>query len=131
MSQSNGKRKAAVFARRLRGRKPELSPMSAKRARWAAAAIAGFVKVCGTDRDDEFCDLLCDLMHLARERGVNFDHELERAHLHYASETSQACVQCGTLYDREEEGYGARGQLCPRCGNPEYKGTRNARRVGR
>lgn len=73
------------FARKLPA-DPE--GMNDDRAEWALEALARFMQITGTDREDAVSDLLCDLMHLAdREGGETFARSLERAQLHYDEET--------------------------------------------
>jgi hypothetical protein len=39
---------------------------------WAADAVAVFQKHCGTGDEHAIADLICDLGHLAEERGFDF-----------------------------------------------------------
>ena len=46
---------------------------------WAAEAVAVFQKHCGTSDEHAIADLICDLGHLAEERGFDFLDEVRRA----------------------------------------------------
>jgi len=45
---------------------------------WAADAVAVFQKHCGTGDEHVIADLICDLGHLAEERGFDFLSEIKR-----------------------------------------------------
>ena len=45
---------------------------------WTAAAVAVFQRHCGTGDEHAIADLICDLGHLAEERGFDFISELQR-----------------------------------------------------
>jgi hypothetical protein len=66
---------------------PDPENMNDARANWALAALRVFHNETGVDEGDALSDLLCDLMHLADRKGWDFDHELERARMHYEAET--------------------------------------------
>jgi hypothetical protein len=61
--------------------------MNDSRAEWATYALEAFISQSGTDRESAMTDLLCDLMHLADRMGTHFQGELDRARMHYSSET--------------------------------------------
>ncbi len=44
---------------------------------WAAEAVAVFQKHCGTSDEHAIADLICDLGHLADERGFDFLDEVK------------------------------------------------------
>lgn len=56
------------------------------RAEWAAAALAHFRSLTGTEHEDSLGDLLCDLMHFAHANKFDFKAALTRARGHYAEE---------------------------------------------
>ena len=62
------------------------SEMNRRRAQWAKCAIDSFRAATRTDREDALCDLLCDLMHYARQHRFNFTGELDRATFHFNAE---------------------------------------------
>ena len=45
---------------------------------WAANAVEVFQKHCGTGDEHAIADLICDLGHLAEERGFDFLSEVKR-----------------------------------------------------
>ena len=45
---------------------------------WAAEAVVVFQKSCRTSDEHAVADLICDLGHLAEERGFDFFSELRR-----------------------------------------------------
>jgi hypothetical protein len=53
---------------------------------WAAAAIAAFQQHCGTGDEHAIADLICDLGHLAEERGFDFVSEVRRGIGHWFAE---------------------------------------------
>jgi hypothetical protein len=57
------------------------------RAAWAAAALATFMQVTGSEKEDALGDLLTDLLHWAHRNRYDFDGALERARGHYVAET--------------------------------------------
>lgn len=61
--------------------------MNARRAEWGGEAIDRFQQITGTEDEDALADLLCDLMHWARESNQSFHLELCRAVTHYEAET--------------------------------------------
>jgi hypothetical protein len=52
----------------------------------AAAAVKVFQKHCGTGDEHAIADLICDLGHLAEERGFDFISEVKRAIGHWYAE---------------------------------------------
>jgi hypothetical protein len=52
----------------------------------AADAVAVFQKHCGTGDEHAIADLICDLGHLAHERGFDFLSELKRGIGHWYAE---------------------------------------------
>ena len=55
-------------------------------AAWAAEAIAVFQRRCRTDDEHVIADLICDLGHLAEERGFDFVSEVRRGISHWFAE---------------------------------------------
>jgi hypothetical protein len=53
---------------------------------WAADAIAVFQRHCGTPDEHAIADLICDLGHLAEERGLDFLNEVRRGIGHWYAE---------------------------------------------
>jgi hypothetical protein len=53
---------------------------------WAADAVALFQRHCGTSDDHAIADLICDLGHLAEERGLDFLNEIKRGIGHWYTE---------------------------------------------
>ena len=53
---------------------------------WAAEAVAVFQKHCGTSDEHAIADLICDLGHLADERGFDFLDEVKRGIGHWYAE---------------------------------------------
>jgi hypothetical protein len=53
---------------------------------WAAAAVAAFQRLCRTSDDHAIADLVCDLGHLAEERGLDFLDEVRRGIGHWYAE---------------------------------------------
>ena len=53
---------------------------------WAADAVAVFQKHCGTGDEHAIADLICDLGHLADERGFDFLSEVKRGIGHWYAE---------------------------------------------
>lgn len=70
---------------------PDLPPdpdgKNGDRAAWAGAALAKFMEVTGTDKEDAGGDLLGDLMHWCDRNNYDFDAALARARAHYEAET--------------------------------------------
>lgn len=65
------------------------SEANTNRAEWAAEAMDVFEAATGVDPEGALCDLLCDLMHLARTRGRDhFRDELDRALLHFEADAN-------------------------------------------
>ena len=62
--------------------------MNDDRAAWAAAALAEFQRITGTEDGDALGDLLCDLMHWCDRNDCQFDAALSRAQTHYEAETT-------------------------------------------
>jgi len=52
----------------------------------AAEAVAVFQKHCRTSDEHAIADLICDLGHLAEERGLNFLDEVRRGIGHWYAE---------------------------------------------
>jgi len=120
---TSAKRKAKVFARRVRGDAPEQSPGNARRARRARAALRTYSRAVGNGDEDpetQLSDLLCDLMHLTDAKKVEWDEVVRRAEGHYSAEIAGRCRQCEARYELEENGAG--DTLCPRCNQPEKAG---------
>jgi len=53
---------------------------------WAAEAIAVFQRHCRTGDEHAIADLICDLGHLAEERGFDFISEVKRGIGHWYAE---------------------------------------------
>jgi hypothetical protein len=53
---------------------------------WAAEAVTVFQKRCGTADEHAVADLICDLGHLAEDRGLDFLDELRRGIGHWYAE---------------------------------------------
>jgi hypothetical protein len=53
---------------------------------WAADAVAAFQKHCGMGDEHAIADLICDLGHLADERGFDFVSEVRRGIGHWYAE---------------------------------------------
>ncbi len=53
---------------------------------WAAEAVEVFQKHCGTGDEHAIADLICDLGHLAEERGFDFLDEVKRGIGHWYAE---------------------------------------------
>jgi len=53
---------------------------------WAAEVVALFQRHCGTGDDHAIADLICDLGHLADERGLDFIGEVSRGIGHWYAE---------------------------------------------
>ena len=58
----------------------------AKHIAWAAEAVAVFQRHCRTGDDHAIADLICDLGHLAEERGLDFLSEVTRGVGHWYAE---------------------------------------------
>jgi hypothetical protein len=67
---------------------PDPEKMNEERADWAQSAIDTFMDETGCDFEDSVCDLLANLAHLCDRKGLNFEHELNRARDHYSAETN-------------------------------------------
>ena len=50
---------------------------------WATEAVAIFQRHCGSGDEDAIADLICDLGHLADERGLDFIEEIKRGIGHW------------------------------------------------
>ena len=62
----------------------------------AAEAVAVFQRHCGTGDEHAIADLICDLGHLAEERGFDFVSEVRRAIRHWFAERyAQDCNHFG------------------------------------
>jgi hypothetical protein len=55
-------------------------------AAWAAAAVAAFQHNCRTSDEHAIADLICDLGHLAEQRGLDFLDEVRRGIGHWYAE---------------------------------------------
>ena len=64
-------------------------PTNERRAQWADKALAVFQNETRCDQQDALPDLLCDLMHLADQQGIDFDKMLQRARYHYQAEVAE------------------------------------------
>jgi hypothetical protein len=53
---------------------------------WAAEAVAVFQERCRTGNEHAIADLICDLGHLAEERGLDFLSEVKRGIGHWYAE---------------------------------------------
>jgi hypothetical protein len=53
---------------------------------WAAYAVAVFQRNCGTGDEHAIADLICDLGHLAEDRGLDFLSEVRRGIGHWYAE---------------------------------------------
>jgi hypothetical protein len=53
---------------------------------WAAEAIEVFQRHCRTGDEHAIADLICDLGHLAEERGFDFIREVKRGIWHWYAE---------------------------------------------
>jgi len=53
---------------------------------WAAEAVAVFQRCCHTGDEHAIADLICDLGHLAEERGFDFLSEVKRGIGHWYAE---------------------------------------------
>ena len=64
--------------------------MNAKRAKWADIALTSFRAATGQNAEEEvgeaICDLICDLLHLAKTWGFNPNALLTQAIGHYEHE---------------------------------------------
>ena len=56
------------------------------RADWAKKAVAAFVTLTGSDKDEEICDLIADLCHLAARDGKDPLDEVRRGLIMYTDE---------------------------------------------
>jgi hypothetical protein len=59
------------------------------RANWADKAVRAFREQTGCDHEDSLGDLLCDLMHWAGTRNLDFDAALDGARCHYEEERAE------------------------------------------
>lgn len=59
------------------------------RAQWAEIALATFTETVNTDREDAIADLICDLLHLARQDGLDPESQLERAKSNFTAEEKE------------------------------------------
>ena len=64
---------------------------------WAAEAVAVFQERCGTSDKHAVADLICDLGHLAEERGFDFISEVKRA---LGTGTPSTMLLIATISDR-------------------------------
>ena len=58
-------------------------PDKADHIAWAAEAVAVFQRHCRTGDEHAIADLICDLGHLAEERGFDFLNEVRRGIGHW------------------------------------------------
>lgn len=82
----------------VRNLPPDPEGQNDDRAGWADEGLRKFQRETGTEDDDLVCDFLGDLMHWCDRNGADFEHELHRAHEHYAAETIAevfTCAGCG------------------------------------
>lgn len=68
-------------------------PTNQDRADWAKVAVRAFQSVCRTDECDAIGDLMCNLLHLARERGLTPEQVLDSARNRFVAEEAEA-TQC-------------------------------------
>src|ERR1700693_833972 len=64
----------------------ESMPDKADHVAWAAEAVAVFQVHCRTGDEHSIADLICDLGHLAEERGFDFLSEIRRGIRHWYAE---------------------------------------------
>src|SRR5690606_33063763 len=62
------------------------------RAEWAIYALEAYMSHTCADRDSAITDLLCDLMHLTDRMGPHVQVELDRARMHYSSESGPQSI---------------------------------------
>ena len=63
-------------------------PNKADHIAWAAEVIAVFQRHCKTADEHAIADLICDLGHLAEERGFDFLNEVRRGIGHWYAENN-------------------------------------------
>ena len=68
---------------------------------WAAEAVAVFQRECRTGDDHAIADLICDLGHLAEERGLDFLSEVRRGIGHWYAEHHAGVGELGPDADVE------------------------------
>jgi len=66
----------------------DVDNMNTTRAEWAEHAIAAFRTVCHGDQESALGDLLANLLHAAREQGLNPEEVLHKAWQTYRTETN-------------------------------------------
>ena len=66
---------------------PDPEGKNDRRAAWAGSAVATFMRITGTEKEDVVGDLLTDLMHWCDRHRHDFALALSRAEGHYAAET--------------------------------------------
>jgi hypothetical protein len=68
----------------------EAGPMNEKRTAWASAALTSFCLITGQHAEEEtgeaICDLICDLLHLAKAKGFHPDALVAQGIGHYEYE---------------------------------------------
>ena len=71
-------------------------PTNKTRAEWASVGLEAFHSAVGdslteleADPESVMSDLICDLMHFAVERGLDFEHALESARMNYEAEEEE------------------------------------------
>jgi len=68
-------------------------PDNQERADWAKRALITFAADTGLDMEEEpetaISDLLADLMHLARQMGLDWDQAMETATMNYDAEVEE------------------------------------------
>ena len=69
---------------------------------WAAEAVAVFQRRCRTGDEHAIADLICDLGHLAEERGLDFLSEVRRG-IGQGASTSEIHRVAGTAAQRPLE----------------------------
>ncbi len=67
---------------------------------WAAEAIAVFQAHCRTGDEHAIADLICDLGHLAEDRGFEFISEVKRGIGHWFSGVAVGCSTAATTERR-------------------------------
>jgi hypothetical protein len=66
-----------------------MTSLNADRAAWAESALNAFRRKTGADHDDCLVDLLCNLMHWADRKDVDFREALDIAESHYRAEIAE------------------------------------------
>jgi hypothetical protein len=100
---------------------------------WAAEAVAVFQKHCGTGDEHAIADLICDLGHLAEERGFDFLSESSEA-LGIGIPSIMlliAIILDRTLRWRSQSRQGKRQRVAARRGAPRRQGGASSARAAR